>query len=256
MAEALQQQNTVSSKRARTEPTSETHWINSATKWVKSELASNDASHDWQHIARVTALAQRLYHDESPEASESEKAIVTLSALLHDVADWKYSGSLTEGERKTTEFLKSLDSPSCPEEIIERIEFIIKRVSFHDELTRSTEERAAMVKDIQLAVVQDADRLDAIGAIGIARCLTYGGVKKRQLYTDATSRDLTTAAIASSKEYLTPTKNGATIDHFFEKLLHIKDMMKTSSGEKVALLRHQYMVDFLHQIFGEIEGKH
>ena len=153
--------------------------IDRTAAFVRTALAGNDASHDFAHIERVWALARTLATSEGLAAAALGN--VELAALLHDIDDWKYSGSETAGVEAAEKFLAAEGVGAAR---VERICYIIKRVSFHDELGRSEEERRLQLADKELACVQDADRLDAIGAVGIARTFTYGGKKMRKLYSD------------------------------------------------------------------------
>jgi len=146
--------------------------VTATAAFVRQELVGNDASHDWNHIERVWRQAVSLATNSS--LSPDEVHVVELAAILHDIADWKYSGSETAGVEQASAFLRG---QGCDAALVQRVGWIIERVSFHDELGRSEEEREAMKFDLSLAVVQDADRLDAIGAIGVARTLTFGGKK-------------------------------------------------------------------------------
>ena len=221
--------------------------LEQTSTFVEKSLAGNDASHDFAHIQRVYALAKTIAKSE--KCTDDEFELVALAALLHDIADWKYSGSETAGVEAAKAFLAGINYPS---ERIERICWIIQRVSFHDEIGRTEEEIAAMREDKLLCIVQDADRCDALGAIGIARTFSYGGKKGRPFY-DGDKRQNIVRAI-SKEDYMSAGKNAPTIDHFYEKLLLLKDMMKTSGGRKIAEGRHEYMKVFLAQFSSEING--
>ena len=221
--------------------------IKKTIEFVKKSLSRNDASHDYSHIQRVHALADNIAKQEN--CSQAEQEIVSLSSLLHDIADWKYSGSETAGVETARNFLQNL---SYPEKDIEKICWVIQRVSFHDEIGRTQCEIEEMKNDKVLCIVQDADRCDAIGAIGIARCLTYGGAKGHSLYEhdriDNIVREI------SKEEYMDPSKKSTTIDHFYEKLLLLKDKMKTDGGRKIAEGRHEFMKEYLKQFRDEVQG--
>jgi len=176
--------------------------------------------------------------------------IVELAALLHDVRDWKYSGSETAGVEAAKTFLESEEYDLNK---IKTIVDIIGGVSFKNELSASTNKMKLFA---ELAVVQDADRLDAIGAIGIARTFSYGGKKGTGMYDPEKDRSTMDVMEISKDEYMNKTKNnGSTVDHFYEKLLKLKDMMKTQTGKKMALKRHQFMELYLSQLFAEIDGR-
>ncbi|OQR96908.1 hypothetical protein THRCLA_07125 [Thraustotheca clavata] len=210
--------------------------IQKTAEFVQTALASNDASHDWNHIERVWRMSVRLASEEKVERMDC----VVLAALLHDIDDWKYTGS--NSNERANNFLLSQNVDA------EKIDFIlkiIKGVGFKEELSASNTPIFP-----ELACVQDADRLDAIGALGIARCLTYGGHKKRVLY-DVNSPPI----LNMDKDAYMKHKDGATINHFYEKLFKLKDMMKTNAGRRIAQERHAYMEEFLnmvHIINGEI----
>jgi len=215
--------------------------------YVRNQLANNDGSHDWWHIERVWRVAVELAKEEK---MESEKLLVVeLAALLHDLKDWKYAGSESAGPQAVTEFLLSVN---CPDTILRQVVHIVTNIGFKNELS-SNNKTSLSILTPELAVVQDADRLDAIGAIGIARCFTYGGTRNRMLYDpdNPPIKDIT------KEQYIkqNSTNSTASINHFYEKLLRLKDMMKTSSGKKRAIARHDYMKNFLDTFFQEWNGR-
>ncbi|CAL8469213.1 g8754 [Coccomyxa elongata] len=199
-----------------------------------------DASHDWWHIERVRNLALSLADQENLEAASRE--IVEHAALLHDVADWKYSGSEDTSHGAVKAFLQS---QGVEQGKMAAILAIIAGIGFKDELANGC-------KDIskELAVVQDADRLDAIGAVGIARCFTFGGRFNRVLHDPSVKpRDSLT-----KQAYMDKTFQQTTINHFHEKLLKLKDMMKTESGKRMAQHRHRVMEEFVTEFYREWDG--
>lgn len=204
--------------------------------FVKNTLANAEAGHDWFHIERVYKTAQTI--------NETEKAnslIVALAALLHDIADSKFNDGDEEiGPQKAGDFLASIGVDT---EIISEVKLIIKNLSFK----ASFGEINYFSKELN--VVQDADRLDAIGAIGIARAFTYGGFKNRVLYDPAIQPNLN----MTKEEYKNTT--APTITHFYEKLLLLKDLMKTEAGKAMAQQRHNFMLAYLDQFYAEWEGK-
>lgn len=207
-------------------------------------------SHDYHHIARVRASALSLAR-ESGVVDESDLELVELSALLHDIFDHKYSGSETLGVEMAAKFLREA---GFPDERAARVVGIIDMVGFKNELGRleaAAQGSSAPAIDPLLGFVQDADRLDAIGAIGAARCFTFGGAKGRALYDpDQPPRtDLTKA------EYAAGSANPTSVAHFYEKLLKLKDLMKTDAGRRRAQKRHEFMEAFLHQLDEEIAGR-
>jgi len=210
--------------------------IDETILFVKDSLKDAEGGHDWFHTHRVFSNAQLIAKGE-----DVDDFVVSLSALLHDIADSKFhDGDETIGPQKATEFLISQNVDSA---IIEHVVQIIKNISFKGGNTKRT------FSSIELDVVQDADRLDAIGAIGIARCFNYGGFKNRALYNPEILPNLN----MTKKEY---KKNTApTINHFYEKLLLLKDKMNTKTGRKIAIERHLFMENYLTQFYNEWDGK-
>ncbi|RYF25767.1 MAG: HD domain-containing protein [Flavobacteriales bacterium] len=210
--------------------------LDQTINFVKNTLANAEAGHDWFHIERVYKTAQTI--------NETEKAnslIVALAALLHDIADSKFNDGDEEiGPQKAGDFLASIGVDT---EIISEVKLIIKNLSFK----ASFGEINYFSKELN--VVQDADRLDAIGAIGIARAFTYGGFKNRVLYDPAIQPNLN----MTKEEYKNTT--APTITHFYEKLLLLKDLMKTEAGKAMAQQRHNFMLAYLDQFYAEWEGK-
>ena len=210
--------------------------IENTISFVKKELQNAEGGHDWFHIERVYKNVLNISKDEN-----CDETIVALGALLHDIADSKFhNGDETVGPRVARTFL---ESENVSEEIIVHVINVIENISFKG----GNFERK--FSSTELDVVQDADRLDAIGAIGIARCFNYGGFKNRPLYNPEIPVNMN----MSKEQY----KNSVspTINHFYEKLLLLKDKMNTKSGKKIAEERHNYMEGFLEQFFAECEGK-
>ena len=204
--------------------------------FVKEALANAEGGHDWFHIERVYMNALLISKNESVDLF-----VVSLGALLHDIADSKFhNGDETVGPRIAREFLFKQNVDST---IIEHVVNIIENISFKGG------NEAQKFKSPELDVVQDADRLDAIGAIGIARCFNYGGFKNRQLYNPDIKPNLN----MNKKEYKTST--APTINHFYEKLLLLKDRMNTKTGKQIAAERHLFMEQFLNQFYNEWTGK-
>ncbi|WP_282019781.1 HD domain-containing protein [Planomicrobium okeanokoites] len=197
---------------------------------VKEVYDTFDASHDWQHIERVLANADRIMEKEA-----ADPFIVELAILLHDVSDPKYKEGDSDPE---SEILDSLD---LSVEQKSRITDIIRQVSFKGG-------NGEAPSSIEAKVVQDADRLDAIGAVGIARTFAYGGARGRKLYDwDEKPRNE-----MSDQEYRDKPTSSAT--HFYEKLLLLKNMMNTGTGRQIADERHQFMLSFLEQLKKETDG--
>ena len=206
--------------------------IEKTKEFVQRELQKAEGGHDWWHIYRVWQLARHI-----GSVEKVDMLIVELSALLHDIADAKfYDGDENIGPKKASLFLKSLD---VEKQIIDRVTFIIEHVSFRKGID------ANQYHDKELAIVQDADRLDAMGAIGIARCFNYGGHKGRPLYdpNQKPHENLTT------EEYKSNTSS--SINHFYEKLLNLKNLMNTSAARELAKHRHAYMQEFLDEFYAE-----
>lgn len=210
--------------------------IDQTIQFVKITLADAEAGHDWFHIERVYKMAQTINAIE-----KGDPLIVALAALLHDIADSKFNNGDEEiGPRKAGEFLTQIEVDPA---IILHVQEIIRNLSYKASLGTIT------FASKELDIVQDADRLDAIGAIGIARAFTYGGYKNRVLYDPAIKPNLN----MSKEEYKNTT--APTINHFYEKLLLLKDLMKTHAGQSIAQERHQFMLTYLEQFYQEWEGQ-
>lgn len=204
--------------------------------FVRETLSDAESGHDWWHIQRVWNNTKLILESES-----ADRLVCELAALLHDIADSKFhDGDETIGPRVAGEFLsKENVSP----EIIEHVQQIILNMSFKASLGEITFDSP------ELQIVRDADRLDAIGAIGIARAFNYGGYKNREIYNPTIP-----AEEKMSKEAYKNT-TAPTINHFYEKLLLLKDKMHTQTAKRIAKQRHQYMEGFLQQFYAEWDGK-
>jgi len=213
------------------------HIIENTIDFVKKSLADAEGGHDWWHVYRVWKMSKYIAGTEHVNL-----LVVELGALLHDIADSKFhDGDETIGPQKTRAFLSSLH---LDEEIIQHVEQIVSNISFRGGNKTQT------FKSIELDIVQDADRLDALGAIGIARAFNYGGYKNRLIYDPEIPPDLN----LTSQEY---KKNAApTINHFYEKLLLLKDRMNTDAGKRLASARHQFLEDYLVKFYKEWEGEY
>jgi uncharacterized protein len=213
-----------------------TNLIDKTILFVKETLAQAEGGHDWFHIERVYKNALLIAASENCDLE-----IVQLSALLHDIADSKFhDGDETIGPKTARTFLESENVVATT---IDHVIAIIENISFKGGKV------ARKFSSIELDIVQDADRLDAIGAIGIARTFNYGGFKNRALYNPEIVPNLS----MTKEEY---KKNEApTINHFYEKLLLLKDKMNTETGKQIAQERHRYMEDFLEQFYAEWEGR-
>jgi len=205
-------------------------------RFVQETLKDAEGGHDWFHILRVWNNAKLIAKSESVNLF-----IVELGALLHDIADAKfYDGDETVGPKMARVFLETLH---VNKEDILHVERIITNISYKGGNFKQT------FTSVELDVIQDADRLDAIGAIGIARCFNYGGFKDRAMYNPAIEPKLD----MTKEEYKKST--APTINHFYEKLLLLKDKMNTETGEKIAQKRHDYMEGFLSQFYAEWNGE-
>ena len=215
----------------------ETQLILRTINFVKKELQDAEGGHDWFHIERVFNTSNLLLKQE-----EGNATVVKLAALLHDIADPKFHGGNENiGPETAKNFLESL---SVDGQTIDHVVNIIKHMSFKNSLEKGT-----MFTSKELQIVQDADRLDAIGAIGIARAFNYGGFKNRELHNPDVPPNLN----MSKEEY--KKSKAPTINHFYEKLLLLKDKMNTKTGKKLAEERHQFMLNYLDQFYREWNGE-
>lgn len=210
--------------------------IDNTIAFVQKTLDGAEGGHDWFHIERVLNNSRLIAKGE-----EADLEIVELGALLHDIADSKFhDGDETVGPKVASEFLKT---QNVSEETIDHVVKIIQNISFKG---GNTDQKFT---SLELDIVQDADRLDAIGAIGIARCFNYGGFKGRALYDPEIEPNLN----MTKEEY--KASNAPTINHFYEKLLLLKDRMNTQTGRRIAADRHAFMVHYLDQFYSEWNGK-
>lgn len=210
--------------------------INSTIAFVKKELEGAEGGHDWWHIERVWNNAKSIAKTEPVNLF-----IVELAALLHDIADSKFHGGDEDaGPEKAKAFLNNL---SVEVETIAHVEKIIRNISFKGGNFKND------FYSLELGVVQDADRLDAIGAIGIARAFNYGGFKNRHIYNPDVPPNLTMDKAAYKKS------DAPTINHFYEKLLLLKDRMNTTTGKKMAESRHRFMEAYLEEFYLEWQAK-
>ncbi|WP_010230980.1 HD domain-containing protein [Gillisia marina] len=210
--------------------------IKNTILFVQATLKNAEGGHDWFHILRVLNNSKLIAATE-----EVDLLTIELGALLHDIADSKFhNGDETIGPKVARAFLSS---QNVQEEVIVHVVNIIENISFKGGNTNQS------FHSKELAVVQDADRLDALGAIGIARAFNYGGFKGRSLYDPEIQPNLK----MSKEEYKAST--APTINHFYEKLLLLKDRMNTETGKAIAEQRHKYMQGFLEQFYAEWNGK-
>lgn len=206
--------------------------IENTVEFVKDKLKGAEAGHDWYHIERVWKLSKKI-----AEAENCNMEVVELAALLHDIADPKFhNGDESLALKVSRQFL---ESQHASEDVIEKVLFIIKNISFKN--------RGEVPEDlpIELKIVQDADRIDAIGAIGVARTFNFGGFKNNLMYDPEIKPKLN----MSKEEY--KKSDGTTINHFYEKLLLLKDLMNTQKGKEIAAERHDFMLQFLDQFYKE-----
>ncbi len=209
--------------------------INSTIQFVKSQLQGAEAGHDWWHICRVWNLAKTIAEEE-----KASMLVVELGALLHDIADAKFhNGNDLLGQEKARRFLLQ---QGLEVDLVEQVVAIIRDISYSTSLNRQ------VLRTQELDIVQDADRLDAMGAIGIARTFSYGGFKGHEMYNPA----LPPRVHLTKEKYR--QEESTTINHFYEKLLLLKDKMNTPTGKKMAKERHAFMVNYLTVFFREWEG--
>jgi len=210
--------------------------IEKTVEFVKHTLSDAEGGHDWWHIYRVWKSARHIAQHEDVDIF-----IVELGALLHDIADSKFHGGDENiGPMRAREFLQSMQ---VEEVVIDHIEKIISNISFKGGRLPQN------FKSPELDVIQDADRLDAIGAIGIARTFNYGGHKGRTIYNPHIKPNLQ----LTKEEY--KSSDAPTLNHFYEKLLLLKDRMNTRTGKKMALKRHDFMLSYLDQFYKEWDGE-
>lgn len=209
--------------------------IEQIAKEVRKRLEGEGSGHDWWHIVRVWNTAKKIGQEEG-----ADMFIVELAALLHDIADWKFhDGDDTVGPRIAGEVLIE---HKVEEGVIQQVQEIISTMSFKGAGVKSE------MRTLEGKAVQDADRLDAIGAIGIARTFAYGGHKNRVMYNPEEKPVLHQTKEAYIKS------SGPTINHFYEKLLLLKDRMNTQTAKNIAEERHTFMEEYLNKFFQEWEG--
>ena len=210
--------------------------IGKTAEYVRSLLVGEGSGHDWWHIYRVWKMSVRIAKEEN-----ANLLVVELGALLHDIADWKFNdGDEEVGPAKARAWLQSL---MVDEEVIAQVCQIVRDISYKGAGV------ATPMPTIEGQVVQDADRLDAIGAIGIARTFAYGGSKAREMYNP----DQSPVLHQSFEQY--KMGNGSTINHFYEKLLLLKERMNTATAKRLAQHRHKVMEEFLDEFYLEWEGE-
>ena len=210
--------------------------VNKTILFVKAKLENAEGGHDWFHIERVYKNALQI-----TDGEVCDSTVVKLAALLHDIADSKFNnGDETIGPKIAKDFL---ESEKVDEASIQHVINIIENISFKGGNAKKT------FSSIELDIVQDADRLDAIGAIGIARAFNYGGFKNRTIFNP----NIDPKFGMSKEEY--KKSEAPTINHFYEKLLLLKAKMNTETGKQIAQERHRYMEGFLSQFYAEWDGE-
>lgn len=206
--------------------------IENTVQFVKEKLQGAEAGHDWFHIERVWKLSKKIANTKA-----ANQEVVELAALLHDIADPKFhDGDESLALTVSKDFLQS---QNVSDEVTSQVLFIIQNISFKNR------EEVPDILPIELQIVQDADRLDAIGAIGIARTFNYGGFKNNRMYDP----EIPPRIGMSKEEY--KKSNGTTINHFYEKLLLLKDLMHTEKAKEIATKRHLLMLNFLDEFYRE-----
>lgn len=206
-----------------------------AEEFVKAELGKDSSGHDWHHIDRVRKNAHLIWSKEQ----KGDWFIIEMAALLHDIPDDKLNESEEAGWMKLDSFLQSIQLDS---ETASRIKGCIETVSYKGG-------RVIELESIEAKIVQDADRLDALGAIGIARTFAFGGKKGHPIYEP----DLNVRGQMTMEEYR--NGNSSSVNHFYEKLLKLKDKMNTEQAKQLAEERHKFMETFLEQFYSEWNGK-
>ena len=203
---------------------------------IKAKFSDEGSGHDWFHIDRVWRLARRLASEEG-----ADRQVVELGALVHDIADWKFHGGDDSAGPRAAQAL--LVGEGATQSVVDAVVDIVATLSFKGAGVRTE------MTTLEGRCVQDADRLDAIGAIGIARCFAYGGHAGRLMHDpdEAPVLHQTAAAYQASK--------GASLNHFYEKLFLLKDRMNTAGGRRLAEERHAFMEDFVARFTGEWTGE-
>jgi uncharacterized protein len=205
--------------------------LTSIREAIKKEFDNESTGHDWYHIERVTQLALQISATEG-----GNKDVIELAGLLHDISDHKFNGGDFEKGGKEAE--RILLEHGIEQGIIEQVVAIVNTISYKGANV------ANKISSLEGKIVQDADRIDAIGAIGIARTFAYGGHKGHPIYDPKIKPQLHD----KGEDY---QKTTHTINHFYEKLLLLKDRMNTETGRRIAEERHQFMEDFLERFYGE-----
>lgn len=218
------------------DPKSVADIVQCTADYARTRLANEGSGHDWWHVYRVWTMAKRI-----GRAEGADLLVVELAALLHDIADWKlHGGDSNVGANNAEEWLFSL---GVAPQIVAHVRDIVAKISFKG----AGVAQPALTREGQ--VVQDADRLDALGALGIARAFAYGGSKGRLIHDP----DIAPQEHLSAETYL--NSGGTTINHFYEKLLLLVDRMNTPTGRLIAEDRHRFMEEYLRRFYAEWEGR-
>lgn len=212
--------------------------LHKTRQYVEQKLRGESSGHDWWHVVRVVQNAQIITAKEGGDA-----LIIELAALLHDMADWKFhSGDTTQALKVLAQFLEKQGADTAT---ISQVIYIIEHISYKGGTNKHK------MRSLEGKIVQDADRLDALGAVGIARTFAFGGALGREIY-DPTVLPQT---YVSFKDFQNKMEQNHTINHFYEKLLLIKDKMNTKTARQIATKRHKFMEDYLTQFYAEWQGK-
>ena len=210
--------------------------IKQVGKYVRDKLEGESTGHDWWHALRVCEMSKKIAKKEG-----GDLFVIELAALLHDIADWKFSkGNINIGVIEAEKLLKKLD---VDKNIIKYICHIIKNISFKGAVIKNK------IKTKEGKIVQDADRLDVIGAIGIARVFAYGGYAKREIYNP----EIKPKSYKSFNEY--KINKSSSINHFYEKVLLLKNRLNTKTAKQIAKKRHKFLENYLQEFFQEWNAK-
>lgn len=212
--------------------------VQKTADFIQEKFSEEGTGHDWWHMYRVWQLAKHIAKQEG-----GDMFTIELAALLHDIADWKFNdGDSTKGAREASSWLEQL---GVEQSVIDEVTFIVEHISYKGGMGKYK------MRSIEGKVVQDADRLDALGAIGVARTFAFGGSAGRPIYDP----HVKPMQYKSVKEFKDKIAVNHTINHFYEKLLLLKDKMNTKTGKQIAQARHKYMEDFLKEFYAEWDGK-
>ena len=213
--------------------------IQKTADFIKEKFSVEGTGHDWWHMYRVWQLAKHIAKDEG----KVDMLTVELGALLHDIADWKFNDG--DSSKDANEARAWLEKLKVDEKVIAEVTFIVEHISYKGGTNKFK------MRTIEGKIVQDADRLDALGAIGIARAFAYGGSVNRTIYNP----DIKPKKYADLADFKKKIPDNHTVNHFYEKLLLLKDQMNTKTGTQIAQFRHKYMEEFLKEFYAEWEGK-